>query len=266
MSKEEADFEAQIPPRMRALGYILDPDNRWVNARLWLHAPDPAELLRCDPDQLRAFHDPSTWLWDKELPPPPDLPPQITRAVRDMGMRWHFWAEAWEAPGGALLDAQDLNRLGEPGLRAAHARLQAWRAERPQRVTSAVIGMATMAVWALLGWTRGPELWVTGMALIAVVTFWLRPLRPPEDLWKASADPDRAANALRRGKEALGPEWAELAEGVSIATADGRTLALVQLGLALPRDHLLERFTPQGLTAILELVVLEQEDSSEEED
>lgn len=253
-------------PRMRALGFLLDSDNRWLHPRLQLVAPDPDALLSAEPGQLAAFFDPDLWLEPHQLTPPDPLPDRLARLTRELGLRWCPWALAWETPGGALLSAADLTRLGEVGLLAAVARLRAWRAEQPRRRLAAVMGMGAMALWTLAGWTAGGDVWLGGMLLIAALSWWMRPQREPEDLWRASADPERAQRALQTAREALGPAWAEVAEGVGAASADGRTLTLLHLGLSVETTHLTTRLTPAGALAILECVVPEPPEEAEAEE
>lgn len=251
-SLSEAKPAPPTAAAMRALGYVLDLDNRWVHPRLGLLAPDPEALLALDRAQVTAFHAPDTWLEPRELPEPDPLPPELLRLVAELDLRWQFWAGAWESPGGALLDRPALERLGPEGLRAAAVRHRAWAEARRRRHRATVLGMGVMCVWALVGWVGGAALWLGGMVLIAGLTWRVRPLPEPEDLWRADGDPQRVQRALERGRDALGPGWEELAEGVAAASADGERLALIHLGLAARASTLHTRFTPAGLTAVLE--------------
>lgn len=237
---------------LRSLGYVLDGHDRWIHPTLKVAALRPELLEECEPDQVSAFHDAGSWQSLDETPKAPHLPGPVMRAAREQGLTWRGWMGAWETPAGVFLATSDLLALGAEGLRRRIERWRRWRSERSLRSLAACLGMGAMVLWLVTGWMAGPSSYLLGMAAIASVTWVLRPQPAPDDLW-AGLDTGLLERRLAQARDLLGPAWSTLAyETVAV---DDERLYFTSLDRLIRLRTLRERFTPEGLQAILEVLV-----------
>lgn len=236
--------------RLRTLGYLLDRHDQWVLPRLGLRLEDPELLLSVPESELEAFHDPETWL---QLPgePAPSLDPELSRTLRSLELRWDPHLAAYDNGSGAWLREDQVRSLGSAGLTELVERGRAWERKHLRRKQVGCLGLVLMVLWLIAGWIAGLEAWLGGMMLIAGVALAMRPRSAPEGLWDP-ADTELLAHALDASESALPPEWAELISPLGAIPAGPDALYLLSIERGVRIDALQERFSPQGLSAILD--------------
>ena len=238
--------------RLRALGYVNLHD-RWVNASLRIWTPTPSRLLACDDEQLDAFHAPETWS-DIRAPQRPHLPPDLTRAARELELRWFGWLDAWFFPSGAGISARELEQLGADGLRGLTERIAEFHRDNDTKKRAGCVGLAMMFFWLVAGWQWGSTAWLLGMATIAVGSWLFRPMRATPELWGGVREVT-AQDALRRGRDLLGEEWSEVAYITAAIPAEEGHLHLMNLEQNISIANLRGLFTPNGIKEILHNLV-----------
>ncbi|MCB9794996.1 MAG: hypothetical protein H6741_20035 [Alphaproteobacteria bacterium] len=233
---------------------MLDNHDRWIHPRIGLAAPRPELLGDCDAQQLADFHDPQLWLDGERGPAPPHLEPELQRAVTAQELDWDGWVGAWLGPREVPFTLRDLQRLGAEGLERQLGRYHAWRSAQSVRTLVSCVGMGAMFVWLLTGWLLGVDVYLGGMAAIALVSWLWRPRSMPDGLWEG-LDLDHVGRAQDAAIERLGEAWEPVLEAVeTVLTPDGR-LHMRALDRTISADALKEHFTPDGFIGILEVLI-----------
>jgi len=234
--------------RLRALGYVLDSEDRWVHPSLRLEAQDPHALLACDPDELERFHDGS--LWEEVDPKPrPRLDSDLAGRVVRLDLNWDGWLGAWELQDGVYAGHEDLLAMGET-LERTLSGLRAWQTRHDRRLLGSCLGMAVMLLWVFFGWLSGLPIWLGGFAVIAVLTWLVRPVKRPDALF-GSLEVDMIPKALAKGRDALGEGWEEIADAVAAIPLDSEHVRLAVLERNVAIQRLKAAFQPDGLAQIL---------------
>ncbi len=233
---------------MRALGYVLDSEDRWVHPSLKLEAQDPQELLACDPDELERFHDGS--LWEKVEPKPrPPLDSELAGRVVRLELNWDGWLGAWELQDGVYAGHDDLLAMGET-LETTLSGLRTWQHGHDRRLLGSCMGMGVMLLWLVFGWLFGLSIWLGGVAIIAIVTWLMKPIKRPDALF-GSLEVDMIPKALAAGRDALGDGWEEIADAVAAIPLDAEHVRLAVLERNVAIQRLKASFEPDGLARIL---------------
>ena len=237
---------------MRALGYVLDAEDRWLHPRLRLEAPDPDQLLACDPDALETFHDGSLWEQDIEPEPRPVLHGPLASQVARLELSWDGWLRAWELESGLYARHDQLVAMGEQ-MEVTLAGLRRWQAGHDRRLMGSCAGMAVMLLWLVAGWLFGLPTWLGGMAFIAVATWLVRPRKRPDALF-GDLEVDLVPKALEAGRTALGEGWEDIADAVAAIPLDAEHVRLSVLERNVAIKRLKQAFEPGGLARILHTV------------
>lgn len=239
------------PTRLRALGYMLDAEDRWIHPRLKLEAEDPEALLECAEPDLEAFHDGRLWA-ELEPTPRPALDFDLSGRVARLELTWDGWLGAWELQEGLYARHEQLLEMGE-GLESTLVGLRLWQRSHDRRLLGSCLGMGVMLLWLIGGWIFGLSAWLGGIAFIAVGTWLVRPRSRPDALF-GSLDVDLVPKALTAGREALGEGWEEIADAVAAIPLDATHVRLSVLERNVLVSELKEAFEPEGLGRILHSV------------
>ena len=239
--------------RLRALGYLLDEENRWIHPWLGAWLPAPEKLLALPQEQLETFHSDTHWL-NRQEPPRPALEPDLLALVGTRKLHWYGWLEVWYLPSGAGVRHEDLKSLGADRMRSLLDGLDEWQERNQLRKSCGCLGMALMVIWLFTGWQWGSVTWLLGMALIAVGTWLGRPLPFPEGLWEGIEEFD-IQQALLPAREALGPAWEEVAELTGALLLEEEELYLMNLDRSVRVDSLMEHFEPDNFLHLLHLLI-----------
>ena len=239
------------PTRLRALGYVLDHDDHWVHPQLKLQLQDPDALLGCDPGALDAFHDGRLWE-ELEPEPRPHLEGDLAGRVVHLQLSWDGWLRAWELQDGLYVRHEQLLAMGER-LETTLSGLQHWQAGHDRRLLGSCLGMLVMVLWLFGGWLLGLPVWLAGMAVIAVATWFIRPRKRPDVLF-GELDIDLVPKALDAGREALGEGWEDIADSVAAIPLWGDYIRLSVLERNVAIKRLKQAFEPSDMAGILHTV------------
>jgi hypothetical protein len=239
-------------PALRALGYVLDPEDMWIHPRLRLLVEDVEVLLSAESEHLQGFHDPG--LWEGVDPEPiPVLEEGLRRAARQAGLRWDGWLNAWDTGAGSWLRTEQLESMGPQGLLDMVKGARAFDTKHRRRRAAGCAGLFLMFGWLLVGWLAGVNAWLIGMLVIAGVTLIFRPRGMPDGLW-GDADEEMLIHGLEAGQIALGEGWEEAAHALGAIPAGPDHLYLMLVERSVRTQELLERFDPEELLRILHAV------------
>ena len=226
--------------RLRALGYMLDGEDRWVHPRLKLELQDPDALLACNESDLEVFHDGSLWA-ELEPAPRPALDFDLSSRVARLELSWDGWLRAWELQEGLYASHEQLVEMGDR-LEGTLAGLRRWQEGHDRRLVGSCMGMAAMLLWLLGGWAFGVSAWLGGVAFIAVATWLVRPRSRPDSLF-GNLDVELVPKALAAGRDA-----------VAAIPVDGEHVRLSVLERNVAVSELKRAFQPEVLGRILHSV------------
>lgn len=253
----QAASEPPPPPvdtgLMRELGYIVNTDDRWIHPWLKMWVTNPQSLAQCDRDQLEAFHSEDTWA-PLEKPQQPYLSPDLGRAVREHKLQWFGWMDVWFLPNGAGILTDELERIGAHGLNELISRYMSFHQENHRRKQAGCVGMFAMFFWLVGGWQWGSEVWLLGMALIAVGSWLFRPIMEPPDLW-GEVHEVNTQEAMEQGALMLGEEWKEFARATAVIPLDSDHIHMMNLDRCISVEKLQRHFSPEGILSILKWMV-----------
>lgn len=257
LSRPAGTPEKTAPPvdqeLMRALGYVVDTDDRWMHPGIGVWVPQPQALADCDRAELEAFHDREIWA-KIEKPKAPYLSPDVGRSVREHEMQWFGWLDVWFFPNGAGLMTEELERIGPTGLKALVDRYTNFHQANHRRKQIGCFGVCTMFFWLVAGWQWGDDVWLLGMAAIAVGSWLFRPIMEPPDLWGEVTEVN-TQEYLERGAAMLGEEWASFARATAAIPLDSDHIHMMNLDRNISVDALHRHFSPEGILKILHWMV-----------
>lgn len=213
-----------------------------------MECQDPEALESCS--EVEVFHDESVWV-DLSPRPRPSMDPEIARVVRDHELEWDGWLEAFETGNGDVyVTLAELQDLGPEGFDALMEGATGWYDRHAMRTLGGCLGLGVMFAWLAAGWLAGTVWWLLGMAAIAVVTWMIRPRSRPGDLW-GPIDTGRFGKALERAAEGFDEAWEPVLLRCGALPVGEEHLRLNVLRRSVRAETLRERFTPDGLAAIL---------------
>jgi len=249
-SKEPPPVDGEL---MRSLGYIVDTDDRWIHPGIGVWVPQPHSLAECERSELDAFHDREIWA-NLDKPDQPYLSPDVGRAAREHQMQWYGWLDVWFFPNGAGLMTEELERIGPTGLNSLVERYTTFHKENHRRKQIGCFGVCTMFFWLVGGWQWGTDVWLLGMAAIAVGSWLFRPIMEPPDLWGEVTEVN-TQEFLERGAAMLGEGWADFARATATIPIDSDHVHMMNLDRTIAVDALKRNFTPEGILKILHWMV-----------
>jgi hypothetical protein len=149
---------------------------------------------------------------------------------------------------------EELERIGPAGLNKLVERYMSFHKENHRRKQIGCFGVCVMFFWLVGGWQWGTDVWLLGMAAIAVGSWLFRPIMEPPDLWGDVTEVN-TQEFLERGAEMLGEGWKDFAKAAAAIAIDSDHIHMMSLDRTISVDALKRHFSPEGIMKILHWMV-----------